>query len=225
MTLGCQPPTELLDRGADAARHARHAELRAASAHAPTREEIEAWPPDYEHISRLLGQPLERELRKLERWRPWWFDPELPLDEVLGPQWDGDTRPDNGEHVEHFARIVGDYADALRGGAVFPPLLVSYVDPDADRACFGRLRYFFMRRGQSTAGCPYPHYVCWNGRHRGSAAWLVGRRTHPAYVLAPLAEISFPWTDDAGAAEAAVIATARERGRRGWTPGAEPAMW
>jgi hypothetical protein len=176
--------------------------------------------------SRAAGQPVEAKLRAMEHIRPWWLDPALPLGEIQDglPRWDSSGRREDSpdETAAEFQQIVQDYMREIEAGTVFPPLLVTEVTPAADRAALGPLRYWWIQRRQPPAA-ERDHYRIVNGRHRALAAWLLGKRTHPAYCWVSWAGMDFPelrfaearrWWQTAIRLEAGVLeAAGANRGR------------
>jgi hypothetical protein len=204
-----RPPRELAY-----AQPARWAELRAQRDPQPEifegLEGMASW-------HRAAGWPVERALRESPA-DCWWFDPACPIELMLGgfPRWDKNgRRDDTGEDAQEFADLVEDYERELTTGTIFPPMLVVCIEPEFDRPAMG-LYQWICAGDQLDSLTPKPHYSMFNGRHRACAAYRVGIRTFPAFVVGPARE-KIKAHDEHGPWFLPVMETAREKGRTGLT--------
>jgi hypothetical protein len=170
---------------------------------------------------RRAGWPVEKALRD-SPCDSWWYDDALPLDMITSgfPAWDQDgQRADTGESAQEFASIVHAYEREMRSGSVFPPVYVFAARDDAadlgivvkaalgmyggSPPLLGIFRWHLAR--------PQLHVVA--GRHRLCAAWRMGMRTFPAFVVDWQSAFMTCLSAPAGCLLPAAAA-ARDRGRR-----------
>ena len=206
-----QPWPQRPERDACDAQPARWAELRKVRDPQPELFEgltgMASW-------HRAAGWPVERALRESPA-DCFWYDPELPLSLIMGgfPIWNREgQRPDTGESAEDFAGLVLDYEREMAAGSVFPPLLVTAIEPEYDRPAVG------LRRWIESADCWWtqrPHYQISAGRHRAAAAWRSGMRTFGAFVTGPGRELLAAHVAYGDHCFLAAAEAAREHGRTG----------